>query len=69
MVNIAFLVQNFTLKFTKEVYFLLGHPVHGGPGDHVQLVAQHLVQVEVLLVGPDLKHRKKISTKGWPRLV
>ena len=27
MVKIAFLVQNFTLKFTKEVYFLLGHPV------------------------------------------
>ena len=25
--KIAFLVQNFTLKSTKEVYFLLGHPV------------------------------------------
>ena len=28
MIKIAFLVQNLTLKFTKEVYFLLGHPVH-----------------------------------------
>ena len=26
MIKIAFLVQNLTLEFTKEVYFLLGHP-------------------------------------------
>ena len=29
MVKITFLVQNLPLKFTKEVYFLLGYPVDG----------------------------------------
>ena len=60
MVKIAFLVQNFTLKSTKEVYFLLGHTV---------AVLKYQICIKLESVMEYTQKMMKCKARGRPSLI